>query len=179
MVPNRSDDAIRDAAESDREAARLVTLTAYQEYAEMMPPQFWEGYRKNIVQALDETEPAQLIVATYAGEIVGSVLLYPPGASAYGEDAARRAPLPEMRLLAVHPSMRGRGIGTALTLECVHRAERAGAEALGLHTIDVMQAAIQIYERMGFVHMPELDVHPIGSTVVKGYRLSLRQGNVR
>jgi ribosomal protein S18 acetylase RimI-like enzyme len=75
--------------------------------------------------------------------------------------------------------MRGQGIGTELTLECVRRAERAGASALGLHTTDAMQAAIQIYERMGFVHVPELDWHPTDSTVIKGYRLSLRQGYMR
>ncbi len=168
--------SIRDALEGDREAERLVTLAAYEEYAKRMPPVFWESYRKNMVESLDEKGPAQHIVAESAGKIVGSVLLYPAGASAYGADVDERAALPEMRLLAVHPAMRGQGIGTALTRECVQRAQRAGASALGLHTTDLMQTARQMYERMGFVHAPELDFHPTEKTVIKGYRLSLRQG---
>ena len=31
----------------------------------------------------------------------------------------------------------------------------------------------QTYERMGFVHAPELDFHPTENTVIKGYRLQL------
>ncbi len=41
--------SIRDALEGDWEAARKVTLSAYEEYAKRMPPAFWEGYRKNIM----------------------------------------------------------------------------------------------------------------------------------
>ncbi len=76
--------SIRDALEGDQEVARKVTLSSYEEYAKSIPPFFWEGYRKNIIESLDEKGPAQHIVAEYAGKIVGSVLLYPPEASAYG-----------------------------------------------------------------------------------------------
>lgn len=155
-----------------------MTLAAYEEYAKSMPPFVWEGYRKNIVASLDEQGPAQHIVAECAGEIVGSVLLYPPGASAYGAAADESTALPEMRLLAVHPAMRGHGVGTALTRECVQRLQRAGVPALGLHTTDMMQTAMRMYERMGFVRAPELDFHPTEKTVLKGYRLDLGQGFV-
>jgi GNAT superfamily N-acetyltransferase len=170
--------SIRDALEGDREAAREVTLAAYEEYAKSIPPLFWEGYRKNIVESLDEMGPAQHIVAEYARKIVGSVLLYPPAASAYGAEARESSAIPEMRLLAVNPALRGHGIGTALTRECVQRAQRAGAPALGLHTTDMMQTAMQMYERMGFVRAPEFDFHPTENTVIKGYRLDLGQGFV-
>jgi predicted N-acetyltransferase YhbS len=167
--------SIRDAREDDREAAREVTLAAYEEYAKVMPSFFWEGYRKNIIESLDKHGPAQQIVAEYTGKIVGSVLLYPPAANAYGAAADASAALPEMRLLAVHPAMRGQRIGSALTRECVQRAKRAGALALGLHTTDMMQTAMQMYERMGFVRAPEFDFHPTENTLVKGYRLDLGQ----
>ena len=117
-------------------------------------------------------------MAEYAGKIVGSVLLYPPAASAYGAAADESSAIPEMRLLAVNPEMRGHGIGTALTRECVQRAQRAGAPALGLHTTDMMQTAMRMYERMGFARAPELDFYPTANTVIKGYRLDLGQGFV-
>ncbi len=178
MAQKSTNISIRDALEGDREAAREVTLAAYEEYAKIIPPLFWEGYRKNIVESLDEKGPAQHIVAEYAGKIVGSVLLYPPAASAYGAAADESTAIPEMRLLAVIPTMRGHGIGTALTRECVQRAQRAGAPALGLHTTDMMQTAMQMYERMGFVRTPEFDFHPTENTLIKGYRLDLGQGFV-
>jgi ribosomal protein S18 acetylase RimI-like enzyme len=57
--------------------------------------------------------------------------------------------------------------------ECVARARASGATSLTLHTTEIMQAAVHLYERMGFVHAPELDFRPGPSLVVKGYRLGL------
>ena len=76
--------------------------------------------------------------------------------------------------MAVLPSARGQGVGTALMAECVRRARHAGAAALGLHTMDVMRAAVRMYERMGFARMPNLDFSPAQGVLVKGYRLDLR-----
>ncbi len=173
MVQESTEVSIRDAQEGDLDEVRRITLAAYEEYAQVVPPLFWEGYRKNIVKSLDEKGPAQHIVAKYAGKIVGSVLLYPPDARAYGVATVESTAIPEMRLLAVDPEMRGHGIGNALTRECVQRAQQAGSLALGLHTADLMQTAMHMYERMGFVRAPELDFHPTKDTLVKGYRLQL------
>ena len=51
---------------------------------------------------------------------------------------------------------RGRGIGTLLMEECILRARRSGATALGLHTGDSMVVALPMYERRGFVRLPAL-----------------------
>jgi ribosomal protein S18 acetylase RimI-like enzyme len=60
--------------------------------------------------------------------------------------------------------------------ECVRRARRAGADALGLHTSRSMRAAIRLYERMGFVRAPERDFRPEGAELVEAYRLPLGAG---
>jgi GNAT superfamily N-acetyltransferase len=78
-----------------------------------------------------------------------------------------------VRLLAVAPEARGQGIGIALMKECIRRARRLGAVCLNLHTTDMMQVAMRMYERMGFVRAPELDFHPDPSITVKAYRLKL------
>jgi ribosomal protein S18 acetylase RimI-like enzyme len=57
--------------------------------------------------------------------------------------------------------------------ECVNRARRSGAAAVSLHTTDMMQVAMQMYERMGFVRVPALDFSPGEGHLVKGYRLDL------
>ena len=41
--------------------------------------------------------------------------------------------------------------------ECMHRARHSGARALGLHTTDIVNAVMRLYERMGFKRAPELD----------------------
>ena len=57
--------------------------------------------------------------------------------------------------------------------ECIQRARRAGAAAITLHTTDMMQVAMQMYERMGFGRAPELDFRPTEDVIIKGYRLNL------
>ena len=165
---------IRDARPSDRQAIRDVTLAAYQEYAAHMPG-FWDGYRRNIIATLDDVGSAEQLVAEQDDGIVGTVLLYPPRRMQVSRTDSIEMPWPEVRLLAVAPARRGRGIGAALMQECVRRARKSGARALSLHTTDLMQTAQRMYERMGFVRFPELDFHPAPGVTVKGYRLELER----
>jgi predicted N-acetyltransferase YhbS len=166
--------SLRDANEGDRNAIREVTLSAYQQYAVTMP-EHWENYRKGVLQTLSDVKPAEQIVAEREGVIVGTVLLYPAGATF---SPPSRPPMilawPEMRLLAVAPAARGSGTGEALVRECIRRARRSGAEALTLHTSDIMQVAMRMYERIGFKRVPDLDFHPAPDLTVKGYRFELR-----
>jgi ribosomal protein S18 acetylase RimI-like enzyme len=165
-----SGEGIRDAGPEDHEAIRAVTLAAYAEYAALMP-HLWDGYRRNILATLARPAPAAQLVAERAGVIVGTVLLYPTAPARPGADGARaRCVEPEVRLLAVAPAARGRGVGAALMGECLRRARASGAPALTLHTTGVMQAAIRVYERLGFVRAPELDVEVAPGLTVSGYR---------
>ncbi|MBV9772369.1 MAG: GNAT family N-acetyltransferase [Gemmatimonadetes bacterium] len=163
---------IRDARADEREAIRELTMRAYSQYATIMAPTAWAGLREALVAALALEGGAERIVAERDGRLVGSVMLYPPETDAYGGLAAE-ATWPELRLLAVDPEARGLGVGAALVDECVRRARASGASALGLHTSRSMEAAIRMYERLGFVRAPEHDFHPEGAEVVWGYRLDL------
>lgn len=161
---------IRDARADEREAVRALTMAAYAEYAAIMEPSAWDGLRGAMLAGLATEQPVERIVAELDGELVGSVMLYPPAVSAYG-DLGGSAAAPELRLLAVAGSARGLGIGRALVDECVRRARRTGADALGLHTSKSMRVAIGMYERMGFVRAPEHDFRPPGGELVTAYRL--------
>jgi predicted N-acetyltransferase YhbS len=165
---------IRAARPSDRPAILDVTLAAYQEYAARMPG-FWEGYRRNIIASLDDVGPAEQLVAEDEGAIVGTVLLYPPRRMQVSRTEALEMPWPEVRLLAVAPAGRGRGIGAALMRECVRRARKSGARVLSLHTTDMMQTARRMYERMGFARAPKLDFQPAPGVTVMGFCLDLER----
>jgi GNAT superfamily N-acetyltransferase len=164
---------IRDAQEGDRGAIEAVTLAAYQQYAAVMPAH-WEAYRQNILATLAAVEPAMQVVAEQAGGIVGTVILYPAGTvlAIPGSPSITRT-LPEVRLLAVTPEGRGRGVGEALMRECILRAGQSGVTALTLHTTDMMRAAMRLYDRLGFQRAPELDFHPVPDITIRGYRLHL------
>jgi ribosomal protein S18 acetylase RimI-like enzyme len=163
---------IRDARAGEREAVLAVTLAAFQEYATAMPD-LWPPYRDNIIATLDDPSPAQQLVAEEAGRILGAVLLYPPGTLPARAGDPAPAAWPEVRLLAVPPEARGRGTGAALMRECMRRVRASGLRVLTLHTTDLMQAALRLYERLGFVRAPELDFTPAPGVTVKGYRLDL------
>ena len=163
---------VRDARPEDRDAIREVTLAAYQEYAARMHG-FWEGYRRNIVASVTDVGSAEQLVAERDGAIAGTVLLYPPRRMELPGGGWLEMPWPEVRLLAVAPAERGRGVGAALMRECARRVRRAGGRVLSLHTTELMQTALRMYERMGFVRAPELDFHPTPGTTVLGFRLDL------
>lgn len=163
---------IRDARPDERDAIRALTRAAYAEYAAIMTPATWAGFSEAMRAGLEAEGGVERIVAERDRRLVGSVLLFPPAADAYGGHTGPAA-WPELRLLAVAPEARGQGIGRALVAECVHRARRRGAAALGLHTSASMRVAIRMYERLGFVRAPEHDFQPPGAELVTAYRLDL------
>ncbi|MEW5928130.1 MAG: GNAT family N-acetyltransferase [Gemmatimonadota bacterium] len=166
---------VRDARPEERGAVRALTLRAYAEYAAVMAPAAWAGLDAAVRAALDGDAGEQRIVAERGGELLGSVMLFPPAADAY-RGAAGEAEWPVLRLLAVAPEARGQGVGQALVDECVRRAREMGAVELGLHSSESLRAAIRMYERMGFERAPERDFQPPGAELVMAFRLPLAAG---
>jgi GNAT superfamily N-acetyltransferase len=166
---------IREAGAGDRAAVEAVTLAAYEQYASVLPAPLWAAYRENILATLAEVPPGVVLVAEADGRVVGSVLLYPAGATMIEPGTGRewRIGEPEVRLLAVPPAGRGRGVGRLLMEECIRRTRAAGTPTMTLHTTDMMQVAMALYERMGFRRAPEIDFQPAPRVLVKGYRLAL------
>ncbi|NJM27443.1 MAG: GNAT family N-acetyltransferase [Pseudanabaena sp. RU_4_16] len=64
----------------------------------------------------------------------------------------------------------GQGIGQQLSLACIHRAKQDRAEAIALHTSELMIDARRIYERLGFQQDIELP-HRLG---IKYWRYVLK-----
>ncbi len=165
---------IRQAHPSDRDAIRRVTISAYQEYAHVMP--YWDYFRKNIDETLGNPKPAEQVVAEMDDAIVGAVMLYPAGTTFSSPDGDRiTLRWPEMRLLAVLPIARRQGIGASLVRECIRRSRKSRARFLILHTNSIMGNAIRLYERMGFEHYPDLDFAVNDKVTVRGYRFDLKK----
>lgn len=164
---------VRDALPEEREAAIELTIAAYRQYEESFGHPFWEQYMASIRSQREHDEDAQRIVAVHGRKLVAALLLYPPKEVLY-ERLNATIPYPEIRLLGVHPSVRGKGIATALIRETSDRAARAGFSYLGLHTSELMPSAVRLYIRLGFERAPEYDF-PGGDNrpIVEAYRLPL------
>jgi ribosomal protein S18 acetylase RimI-like enzyme len=63
-----------------------------------------------------------------------------------------------LRMLAVGPQFQGAGAGRALTEACIARARGEGRRRIVLHSTPVMEVARAMYERLGFVATPGLDL---------------------
>lgn len=88
------------------------------------------------------------------GKVIGTMTLVPPGsrfAELANEDDF------ELRMLAVSPLDRGRGIGRELTQAAMAMAVERGAKRVVLSTMETMRVAHRLYERLGFKRRPELD----------------------
>ena len=163
---------VREARPDERAAIARLTVLAYGEYATLMEPGAWAALEGAVQVSLADDAGVTRFVAVDDGVIVGSAALYAPRAAAYGSLASPAA-WPEVRLVAVAPEARGRGVARALVEECIRRARAAGATTIGLHTSRSMAAALRLYQRMGFVRDPEHDFQPPGAELVEGYRLRL------
>ena len=162
---------IRTARPDELGTASAIIRAAYSEYAGAMPGGRFERYIGHAADVWSRQDEAELIVAEFAGRIVGTVTFY-PDASDSGQGGWPNG-MAGIRLLGVHPEARGWGVGRALTEECIERARSRGAAAIGLHTTEMMAVARAMYERMGFIRVPERDYNPTSGIQVMAYRLGL------
>jgi GNAT superfamily N-acetyltransferase len=147
------------------EAAGRVTVAANAEFAPADPDgpyaTSWARYLAEMADAATRAAQGVLLVAVEDGEVVGTVSLYlAPGSMQWRPDDAM------LRLLAVDPAARGRGIGQALLRACLERARAAGKRRMALHTTEWMASARAMYERAGFVREPEGDAELPGVTII-------------
>jgi ribosomal protein S18 acetylase RimI-like enzyme len=162
---------IRDARPRELGEAARVIRDAYLEYERFFPPEAWKSYLDDIMDVRRRRNVSELIIAEMGGKIAGAVTLYPDGFRSKHESWPRG--WAGIRLLAIHPAFRGRGISRALMAECIRRCRERGIRTIGLHTAKIMAVAQGMYERIGFVRAPEYDFHPRPGTVVMAYRLEL------
>ncbi len=115
-----------------------------------------DAYLSELLDVRSRLGAAETYVALVDERLVGSIAFY--------RDVVLEgwSNLPSgwagFRALVVHPDARGRGVGRLLVERCVMRAHEVGAPALGIHTIDLLDDAVRLYERLGFVRCPEFDL---------------------
>ncbi|MCA0146350.1 GNAT family N-acetyltransferase [Blastococcus sp. LR1] len=117
-----------------------------------------DGYAVELADVPGRSTRAELLVARDDHGVVGSVALVLEGDFGEVTESDDEA---GFRMLVVDPSAQGRGIGVALVQECLARAKAAGKRRVVISTGTRMTAAQRLYQRLGFVRLPERDWTPV------------------
>lgn len=165
---------VRRADPADHPAVARLTVAAYEADGQLKGE---NGYAVVLADVATRAETGEVLVAVdgATGEVLGAVtfvLAGTPYAELSGPGEA------EFRMLAVDPAAQGRGAGAALVHACVARAAELGCSAVVICVRSGMAvAAHRLYERMGFVRVPEKDWSPLPGVDLLGLRLDLTGRN--
>jgi ribosomal protein S18 acetylase RimI-like enzyme len=160
---------VRPVTPADFAAVGEITVAAYLADGQLADENRYEE-RLRDVAGRAATNEVLVAVDDETGEPVGAVTFVLPGSDLVelsGPDEA------EFRMLAVAPHAQGRGVGEALVRACVARAVERSCTAVVICTRDFSAPAHRLYQRLGFVRVPELDWEPLPSVRLLGLRLRL------
>jgi GNAT superfamily N-acetyltransferase len=140
-----ADATIRNYRTSDADDLNRIAVAAFSQFQDSYED--WPAMRAIVSKASALNDTGEVVVAESDGRLVG-------GVAYVGPDVAK-APFfdqtwPVIRMPVVDPDCRGKGIGRALTDECIARAQRDRAPVIALHTSPIMTVALPMYLRMGF-----------------------------
>jgi putative acetyltransferase len=129
---------IRRANQRDTGAIELLIRESFREHEPAYTPEAFHLATPGAHEIEDRINHWRVWVAIYRHGIVGTI-------SAYSEGAALH-----IRSMAVHPNMRGQGIGKLLLMRAEDFASANGYKHLLLNTTPFMKHAIRLYQRFGF-----------------------------
>ena len=160
---------IRDARPDEFDDLGDVRVAAYVTDGFLSPASGYVPRLRSL--GADGLDPVLVAVdAGGSGEVLGTVMLqrWP-----HGGELLRDAGEAEIRALAVRPGARGTGLGQALIDAVIDRARQEGVQHLLLLTQPEMKAAHHLYERAGFVRLPDRDWYPEPDVPLLAYGLPL------
>jgi GNAT superfamily N-acetyltransferase len=161
-----ADIKIRDYQSSDAEDLNRIAVLAFSQFCDHY--QDWPAMLAGLSKTSELSATGEIIVAEFQNRLAGAVAYFGPG--------SRKAPIfdrswPIIRMLVVDPAFRGKGLGHALSQECIARAKRDRSPIIALHTSPIMTVALPMYLKMGFVKA--YDVPPIFGVAYAVYTKAL------
>lgn len=156
---------VREMATSEAPRVGELTLAAYDAYGRITG-----GYRDHLADPLDRRRGCSAVLVAVSGDALLGTVTYVRPHDPQWEPRPTPAGDAGFRVLAVDPSQEGRGAGRALVSACLARARAEGRHRLVVTTMAWMTRARRLYDRLGFVHHPDLDLRfpsGIGHTLTR------------
>lgn len=156
---------VRPARAEELDAVGALTVAAYR-----ADGWAYQAYEPDLRDAASRALSATVLVAVHDDRLVGAVTV----ATRLGKWAEQAvAGDAVVRMLVVDPAARRRGAGGALLAACVEAARADGCALVRLSTHDGSPAR-RLYERAGFVRVPELDWSPRAGLRLRAFGLPLQ-----
>lgn len=130
---------LRPASNHDRPAVERLVFGVLREFGLAPDPGDTDADLRDIEAAYQKRGGFFDVLVSDAGEIVGSIGLYPHSKT-----------MCELRKMYLAQPIRGHGQGRRLLEHALARAKELGFKRVTLETADVLQAAVALYERYGF-----------------------------
>jgi ribosomal protein S18 acetylase RimI-like enzyme len=164
---------VRPARPDELDRAGAVTVAGYAADGHLVRPGggYDDVYAARLADAATRARDSIVLVAAEDDTLLGAVTWCPPGSSwrelGDGDDHG------ELRMLAVAPSARGRGVGAALLDACLVAARTSGLAEVRLCSLPQMTTAHRLYASRGFARRPDLDWRPAPDVLLWGFGLDL------
>lgn len=152
---------VRAYRSSDADAVNRLAVAAFEQFRDAYDD--WPAMRAGLARTSELSSGGELIVAEIGDRLAGAVGYFGPGIkkAAFFDQA-----WPIIRMLVVDPVDRGKGLGHALTTECIARARRDRSPIIALHTSPIMTVALPMYLKMGFAkHCDAPPIHGVPCAV--------------
>jgi ribosomal protein S18 acetylase RimI-like enzyme len=159
---------VRRARHEDLADVGDLTVAAYEEFLDG-PDDPYTAQLRNAEARFHEAE-LWVMVDQDDRLVLGAVTICPEGSPWREVGLAGEG---EFRMLAVAPAAQGRGVGNALVSFCLDRSREIGCGAVVLSSLAEMSTAHRIYERLGFVRLPQRDWSPYQGVRLITYRKDL------
>ena len=160
---------IRPVRPDEYEQAGHVVVAAY---AALPGGHMTEEYAAELAAVGRRATGTEVLVAVNDEDVVVGCVTFVPDASSPWSELVEEGEA-AIRMLGVVPTAQGRGVGRALVDACLERARQLDRHAVLLHTTPWMPAAHRLYQRAGFVRVPERDWQPTPDVPLLAFRLSL------
>jgi GNAT superfamily N-acetyltransferase len=136
---------LRDYESADAEDLNRIAVSAFDQFRDHYRD--WPAMLAGLSKTSDLSASGEVIIAELQNKFAGAVAYFGPNSQKAAFFDQR---WPIIRMLVVDPAFRRKGIGRALSDECIARAKRDGSPIIALHTSPIMSVALPMYLKMGF-----------------------------
>jgi ribosomal protein S18 acetylase RimI-like enzyme len=157
---------IANAHSADLPEIERIAELAYSELKDTVSEELWQKWIGGVIESI-QSGIGTLILLKENASICGVIQFYDNAAESELDGWPDDDKAGALRVFAVLPEHHGKGYGTMLIKECIKRAKALSLKKIFLHTGYINEAAIHVFEKIGFKRIPDFDFWPYDQRIHK------------